>query len=332
MSAAEFLQFDLPAMLVGSLAALVCGLLGNFLVLRRQSLLGDAISHVVLPGIVLGFLVAGKISTWPMLIGAGVAALVAVGLIELIKRLSKLETGAAMGVVFTSMFAGGVVLLEQTGARGVHLDVEHALYGNVEGTTWLVAKGWSSLLDPTALSQLPTSILRLGVVAILAVSFVVLFFKELRLVTFDPAFARNIGFAPRGLGLALIVFVSAAAVAAFDAVGSILVIAMFICPAATARMLTDRLSTQLWASALIAFLSGTLGYVVAALVPLWLGFDTSLKAAGMIALVAGAFQVIAMVFAPQHGVLSKARRQAKMSQKLASDDSDDLVEFPGGKA
>jgi len=272
-----------------------------------------------LPGIVIGFLVAGEISTWPMLIGAAAAALIAVGLIELIKALSNLEAGAAMGVVFTTMFAGGVVLLEQSGARGVHLDVEHALYGNVEGTIWLAARSWSSLVDPVALAQLPMSIVRLGLVALLAVLFVAVFFKELRLITFDAGFAHNIGFAPRGLSLALIVLVSAAAVAAFDAVGSILVIAMFICPAATARMLTDRLSSQMWISAGTALLSGILGYLVAALVPLWLGLDTSFKAAGMIAVVAGALQVIAMVFAPRYGVLSKARRQAVLGRKSGSD-------------
>ena len=164
VTAAEFLQFDLPALLVGTLAALVCGLLGNFLVLRRQSLLGDAISHVVLPGIVAGFLVAGAIATVPMLLGAGAAALIAVALIELIRRLARVEPGAAMGVVFTTMFAAGVVLLEQSGARSVHLDVEHALYGNVEATIWLDVAAPSDLFDRSVLATLPDAIVRLGVV------------------------------------------------------------------------------------------------------------------------------------------------------------------------
>ena len=103
MSAPDFLIIDLPAMLVAVLAAASCGLLGNFLVLRRQALIGDAISHVALPGIVVGFLVAGEIATFPLMLGAMGAAILAAVLIETIRRVGGLESGAAMGVVFTTM-------------------------------------------------------------------------------------------------------------------------------------------------------------------------------------------------------------------------------------
>ncbi|MCU0854441.1 MAG: metal ABC transporter permease, partial [Rhodobacteraceae bacterium] len=128
---AEFVMLSLPPMVIGVLAAVACALPGNFLLLRRQALIGDAISHVVLPGIVAAFLVTGAVSTWPMMIGAAVAAVVAVVLIEVVRRVGRIEPGAAMGVVFTAMFAGGVLLLEQSDTSGVHLDVEHALYGNL---------------------------------------------------------------------------------------------------------------------------------------------------------------------------------------------------------
>ena len=116
MTEADFLAIDLPAILVAVLSATSCGLLGNFLILRRQALIGDAISHVALPGIVAGFLIAGTIATLPLMLGAMAAAVIAAGLIEIIRRAGRLESGAAMGVVFTSMFAIGIVLLEQTGA------------------------------------------------------------------------------------------------------------------------------------------------------------------------------------------------------------------------
>ena len=305
----EFLQLDFPSILLGTLAALSCGLLGNFLVLRKQALMGDTISHVVLPGIVTGFLITGVAATWPMMLGALVAALLAVSLIEIIRRVGRVETGAAMGVVFTTMFAAGVVMLEQSGARGVHLDVEHALYGNLESAIWLDALAVSDLWNVSALKGLPDAVWRLLGVTVLVILFVLAFYKELMLTSFDPAHADSIGVSSRLMGFGLVFMTALAAVAAFAAVGSILVIAMFICPAATARMLTDRLSTQLWLSANVSVISGILGYVLAAFGPIWLGGEHSVSAAGMIALVAGFLQVCAMILAPKYGALfNHARR------------------------
>lgn len=305
MTTEIFLQFDFPSILLGTLAALACALLGNFLVLRRQSLIGDAISHVVLPGIVVGFIVTGTTSTWPMMLGAAGAAVIAVGLIELVRRLGGVEPGAAMGVVFTTMFAAGVVLLEQSDTSNVHLDVQHALYGNLESAVWLEAASWADLLDPAKLAALPEPVHRLAVVSAIVIAFILLFYKELKLVSFDAAFADSLGVPSAWIGFALVFMTAVAAVAAFDAVGSILVIAMFICPAATARMLTDRLPTQLWISAVVAVASGIGGYLLAAFAPLWLGTSGSVSAAGMIALVAGLLQALAMMFAPRYGVLTR---------------------------
>ena len=304
-----FLQYDLPSILLGSLAALACGLLGNFLVLRKQALMGDAISHVVLPGIVLGFLLSHETSSWAMMLGAGAAAVFAVLLIELIRRIGNVEPGAAMGVVFTTMFAAGVVILEQSGAAGVHLDVEHALYGNLESAIWLDAYTLSDLWSLHALLQLPESVKQLFVVNALIIMFILLFFKELKLISFDPLLAASLGFSPKRLGLALIIMVAIAAVAAFSAVGSILVIAMFICPAATARVLTDNLKHQLIISGGVSLSAGIMGYLAAAFGPAILGFDVSVSAAGMIAVVAGVQQVLAMLFAPHYGVIMRRRRQ-----------------------
>ena len=298
---AEFVQFSLTPMLIGVLAAVACALPGNFLILRRQALIGDAISHVVLPGIVVAFLVTGTVATMPMLIGAGVAALVAVVLIEAIRRLGRIEPGAAMGVVFTALFAGGVLLLEQSDTSRVHLDVDHALMGNLETLIWLRAIGWDSVIDPVALSHLPPELPRIAVVAALMAALTVIFWRPLKLATFDEGFARAIGLPVSAIGLALVIAAAVAAVAAFDAVGSIIVIAMFICPPATARLMTDRLATQVWLSLGIAALSAILGYVLAGYGPIWLGFDSAVSAAGMIATVSGVMLAIACLWGRARG-------------------------------
>ncbi len=311
----EFLEIDLPVLATGSLAALACGLLGNFLLLQRQSLLGDAVSHVVLPGIVIAFLLTGSTGTWPMLLGAGAAAVASVALIDLVQRAARIEPGAATGVVLTSLFALGVVLLEQSGARAVHLDVQHALMGSLEGIVWLGARDWSALVDPARLATLPEPLVRLAVVTVVVGLLVGLLYKELAIVSFDPGHATSLGIPARAIGLVLLLASAVAAVAAFDAVGAILTVAMFVCPPATARMLTDRLGTQIVLSAVVAVLAGTLGYVAAAWAPLWFGLERGLGAAGTIALVAGCLQALAILFAPRYGALVRARARTRAGRR-----------------
>lgn len=298
MSGEEFVPLSLTPMLIGIFAAVACALPGNFLLLRRQALIGDAISHVVLPGIVVAFLISGTIAAWPMMLGAAGAALVAVVLIEAIRRLGRIEPGAAMGVVFTTMFAGGVLLLEQTDTSTVHLDVEHALYGNLESLIWLDATGWSSLWDLEALRHLPVELPRMALTLVAVCLFIALFWRALKISTFDEGFARTMGIRTNALGLGLVITAAVAAVAAFDAVGSIIVIAMFICPPAAARMMTNHLEGQISWSVAFAILSAVLGYVLAGYGPLWLGGADAVSAAGMIATVSGIILALAAKFGP----------------------------------
>lgn len=317
---ADFLEIDLPALATGTLAALACGLLGNFLLLQRQSLLGDAVSHVVLPGIVIAFLLTGSSATWPMLLGAAGAAVSSVLLIELVQRAARIEPGAAMGVVLTSLFALGVVLLEQSDARSIHLDVQHALMGSLEGTVWLGARDGWALVDPARLAELPDALLQLAWVCAAVVVLVALLRKELAIASFDPGHAVSLGIPARAISLGLLLGSAVAAVAAFDAVGAIVTIAMFVCPAATARMLTDRLARQIWLSALAALLAGALGYALAAWAPLALGLERGLGAAGMIAVVAGLLQGLSILLAPRYGVLARARaRRAQLRSGRAQE-------------
>lgn len=298
MSGAEFVPLSLPPLLIGICAAIACALPGNFLVLRRQALIGDAISHVVLPGIVVAFLATGMIAAWPMMLGAAGAAVVAVVMIELIRRLGRIEPGAAMGVVFTSMFAAGVLLLEQSDTSTVHLDVKHALYGNLESLIWLDATGWGSLLDLEALQGLPVELPRMAVTLLAVALFILVFWRPLKLSTFDEGFAQTLGIRTGVLGLALVITAAVAAVAAFDAVGSIIVIAMFICPPAAARLMTNRLEHQVAWSVVFAIASAVMGYVLAGYGPLWLGGRDAVSAAGMIATVSGVILAFAARFGP----------------------------------
>ncbi|MGM0783980.1 MAG: metal ABC transporter permease [Pseudomonadota bacterium] len=295
----DFFMFSLVPLTVAVVIGMTCALLGNFLVLRRQSLIGDAISHVALPGIVVSFILTGMLASGAMMLGAGVSALVTVVMIELIRRLGRVETSAAMGVTFTSLFALGVLLLEWHDAAGVHLDVEHALYGNLESLIWFEGTGPAALFDPLALAELPPQLARVVLVWGLVVAFVAAFRRHLVLGSFDPDFAASVRAHPALVDLLLVTLVAVAAIAAFEAVGSIIVIAMFICPAAAARLMTDRLSVQIAWSQGFAVIASVAGYVLAGYGPGWLGIDASLSAAGMIATVSGLLLLTACLWGPR---------------------------------
>lgn len=306
-----FLQLDLAPLLAATLACLVCGLIGNLLLLTRQSLLGDAISHSILPGIVAGFWVSGTRAAPPMVLGALAAAILAALLIGLVRRLTRLEPGAAMGVVFSGMFALGVVLIEVSGAHAVDLDLDCVLYGQLEALIWPAATGPASLVDAAALADFPAEVWTLAAALSLVLLMLALLWKELRLAAFDPDFAAATGFPPRLLSALVLVLVAVACVAAFWAVGSVLVIAALVAPAAIARLLTDRYAAQFALSGLVAVAMGAGGYLAAAALPGALGLGHGLSAAGMIAVAAGVLLALAW------GLGSQGRRRAQRGRAAA---------------
>lgn len=283
----EFLRLDLPPLLAAILAGGTCGLLGSFLVLRRESLLGDALAHAVLPGIVAGFALTGLRSGPAMLLGALAAALLATFLIGVVRRAARLEAGAATGLVFTGFFAAGLVLLEVTGARQADLDLDCVLFGQIETLVWLDAQGPASLLDPAALAGLPRQLGLLAAVAAAAAGFVALAWHPLRLLAFDPDFARSLGFRVGRWEVALNLFIAAAAVAAFESVGSILVVALLVCPAAALRLATDRYATQVLGGAALGAALGAAGVLLAGPLPAVFGAPFALNAAGVIGTLGG---------------------------------------------
>jgi manganese/zinc/iron transport system permease protein len=294
----DFLRLDLPALLAAMLAGGTCGLLGSFLVLRRESLLGDALSHAVLPGIVAGFALTGLRSAVPMLLGALFAALLATTAITWIRRVARMEAGAATGLVFTGFFALGLVLLEVTGARNADLDIDCVLFGQLETLVWLEAAGLGSLLDPVALMGMPRQLGLLFAVALAAGAFVLAFWRPLKLLCFDPDYARSLGLRVGRWEMLLNLMIAAAAVAAFEAVGSILVIALLVCPAVALRLMTDRYTVQVLGGAALGAGLGAAGVLLAGPLPAALGLEFALNAAGLIGTLAGLSVVVALARRP----------------------------------
>ncbi|WP_372621192.1 metal ABC transporter permease [Falsiroseomonas sp.] len=296
MTLSDFLMLDLPPLLAAIMAGTTCGLLGSFLVLRRESLIGDALSHAVLPGIVLGFAVTGLRAGLPMLVGAMLAGLAAVALIAVVQKVARLDSGAAIGAVFTTFFAIGLVLLEVTGARAVDLDLDCVLFGQLETLVWTEGRSAAALLDPQALSALPRQLGLMAGVALAVGVTVALIWRPLKLICFDPAYAQALGIPGRRIEIGLALMVAAAAVAAFEAVGSILVVAMLVCPAAALRLMTDRYNTQVLGGAALGAALGAVGYALAGPVPAVLGIDLALNAAGVIGTLGGLMVAGAALF------------------------------------
>ncbi len=294
--------------LVGVLSAISCALPGNFLVLRKLSLMGDAISHAVLPGLAIAFLLSHSRSSWSMFVGAVIVGVLTAVLTQLIMRHGKVEQGAAMGVVFSILFAVGLILIRQA-ADHVDLDPGCVLYGNIVQVP----------LDALG-GQVPPVVVNLGVVLVVNVLFVGLFYKELKLTAFDPELATTLGIDARWMHYALMVIVAVTTVANFEAVGSILVIAMLIVPGVTAHLLTDRLGIMIVISALLAVASAVLGHVLAAFGPGWLGMNGSANTAAMMAVVTGGFLLIAIAFSPQHGLVATLVRRVALSSQILRQD------------
>ncbi len=314
------LGLDLFPLLAAVFAALVCGLLGNFLVLRRLSLMGDAVSHSVLPGLVIAFMVTDSRNPLVMFLGAAVAGIVTVILVEVVKKYGRVESGAAMGVVFSVLFALGVLLIEQAAVRHVDLDADCVLYGQLETLVWYGAPSSASeLFQWSTVDAIPRQVLTLAIILALTIGMVTLMYKELRIAAFDPALATAQGFNATIMHYVLMVFVAAATVASFEAVGSILVIAMLVCPAATARLFTDRLHSQIFASVVIALICGIGGYFAATIIPALFERD-AVNAAGSMAMVGGLTVTVAIIFSPRHGVLSRVVRRRRLASRVAIDD------------
>lgn len=293
--------FDTWIVVVGALCAVACALPGCFLVLRRMSMMGDAISHAVLPGLAIAFLLTGSRASWTMFIGAVIIGVLTAVFTQWISHWGKVDRGASMGIVFTTLFAVGLILIVQA-ADHVDLDPECVLYGAIELTpldviwegTWL-GVFW----------EIPRAALVLLVVGLLNLILIVLFFKEFKLTSFDPDLATSLGIYAPFFHYLLMAMVAVTTVAAFEAVGSILVIAMLIVPGATAHLLCDRLAVMLWISAGVALLAAGSGHFLAVLIPAVTPLG-DLSTSGMMAVMSGVIFTLAALFGPRHGWIARS--------------------------
>lgn len=259
-------------LLVTVLAALVCALLSCWLVLMGWSLMGDGISHAVLPGVALAYILGA-----PFALGALFAALVAVALIGSVAARRRVREDAAIGIVFTVMFALGLVLLS---AFPSQVDLHSVIFGNVLGVSW--ADVW-----------------QIGLLAVLVVAVLLVKRRDLVLYAFDPGYTHAIGLSPRLLSSLLLVALALTSVLALQIVGVVLVVALLVIPGATARLLTDRFTSMLLISSAVSLLAALAGFFLAYLL--------DISAGGTVVLALGVLFGLAYLFAPRHGLLAAAR-------------------------
>lgn len=268
-------------MLTGSLVAVSCGILGSFLILRKMAMVSDAISHAVLPGIVIAFLLGSSVDSIGMIVGAGLIGILTTFLIEFFHQKGKLQTDASIGVTFTWLFALGVILISYY-AGDAHIDEDCVLYGEIAYTPLdLVYLTNGEVLGPKA-------IIVLSGVLLLILTFVIFAYKEFFITTFDPAFSISVGISSTLWHYVLMSLVSLTTVASFESVGAILVVAFLVTPAATAYLITTDLKNMIALSCLFGILSAIAGYFLA------YAIDGSI--AGAMASVAGVIFGIVFIF------------------------------------
>lgn len=295
------IQPEFEILVIAVVVAIACAILGVFLVLRRMALMSDAISHSILLGIVIGFFLTEDVTSPLLILGAAATGLLTVMLVELLQRTRLVKEDAAIGLVFPALFSIGVILIARH-AGNVHLDTDAVLLGE------LVFAPFDRLVIG-GVDVGPRVLWVMGVILLLNALFVTIFYKELKVTTFDPGLAAALGFSPILIHYLFMSLVSVTAVGAFDAVGSILVVAMMIGPPATAYLLTDRLRTMVLLSAAVGAIGAVAGYFLSA----WL--DASI--AGCMAVTIGVCFALSFTFAPERGVVAVRRRRIRQRWEFA---------------
>lgn len=290
---------NLEIIIIASVVSVACVIPGVFLLLRRMALMSDAISHAILPGIVVGFFIAGTLDSPLPMIGAVAASMLTVFLTELLYKTRLVKSDAAIGIVFPAMFSLGVIMVTLY-AGNVHLDTDAVLLGELVFAPL-------DRMEVFGIS-LPRSLVKMSAILALNLGLVLLFFKELKLSTFDKGLSASLGFAPAILNYGLMLTTSVTAVGAFDSVGAVLVVALMIAPAATALLLTDRLSRMIIFASLTAIASSISGFFLAR------ALDAGI--AGAMATMTGFFFVLAFLFSPKSGLVTRFRARRRMKKEF----------------
>jgi len=280
------------AMIVSSLVGIMCGTLGCFLVLRNMSLIGDALSHAILPGIYFSFVFFGY-STLGFFFGATVAGMLTAVGITWVQDHVKTKNDAAIGIIFTAMFSIGVIGISALSRTGAHLDLKDFLFGNVLGIS-------------------DSDIILTSIITIYTLISIIVFYRYLFVTTFQPTIATAMGFSTKTIHYFFMLLLSVAVVSSLGAVGVILVVAMLITPAATALLLSDNLKKVLVISAVVGLLSALVGFLVS------VRFETTPGPA--MTLVATSFYMIAVAFSPSKGLVFKYIQRLKQKKKIVKED------------
>jgi ABC-type Mn2+/Zn2+ transport system permease subunit/Mn-dependent DtxR family transcriptional regulator len=277
-------------MLVAIVCCVTCGVIGSFIILRRMALVGDALAHAVLPGVVIGFLIGGKnpVSLFLGAVGAGVVTALLIGLV---KQKTRVKEDTAIGVVFTALFAAGIMMISSM--PRLHLDLQCYLFGDVLAAT-------------------ATDLWLTGVIGVVVLALVIVFYKQLVVTSFDPVMATSIGISAAAVHYGLMTLLSMTVVASLQAVGVVLVIAMLITPGATAYLLTHRMNRML-------ALAGVFG-AISAVVGMGLANKYNTNSGPAMVCVAASFFVLAMLFSPKEGVALTALRRVRAARRVALED------------
>jgi manganese/zinc/iron transport system permease protein len=284
--------------IIAVVVAFACAIPGTFLVLRKMAMISDAISHSILPGIVLGFFLVQDISSPLLIFMAALSGLLTVILVEIINKTGLVKEDTAIGLVFPALFSIGVIMIARN-AGDVHLDTDAVLVGDLAFAPFDRFFIFNTDIGPKSLWVM-------GGILIFSLTLLIIFFKELKISTFDAGLASSLGFSPVVIHYALMSVTSITTVGAFDAVGAILVVALMIVPAAAAYLLTENLR---WMIILAAFIGG-----LAALSGYWVAHFLNVSVSGAMATVLGIIFLITYLFAPAKGLISVLIKQHR--QKL----------------
>ncbi|WP_310991655.1 metal ABC transporter permease [Aequorivita marina] len=287
--------------LIAAVVAMACAIPGVFLVLRKMALISDAISHSILPGIVIGFFITQDLNSPLLILLAAFTGVITVVMVEYIQKTGLVKEDTAIGLVFPALFSIGVILISKN-AGDVHLDVDAVLLGELAFAPFDRVEIGGADIGPKSLWVM-------GSILLVIISLLLLFFKELKVSTFDAGLSASLGISPLVIHYGLMSVSSITVVGAFDAVGAILVVALMIAPAAAAYLLTEDLKKMIWLSVFFGVLSAVSGYWVAN----WL--DASI--AGSIATTLGVIFLLVYLFAPKKGLISVLYRQKRQRTEVS---------------
>jgi manganese/zinc/iron transport system permease protein len=287
--------------LIAAVTAAACAIPGVFLVLRKMALISDAISHSILPGIVIGFMITQDLASPWLILLAAFSGIITVVLVEMIQKTKLVKEDTAIGLVFPALFSIGVILIAQN-ANDVHLDVDAVLLGELA-----FAPFDRFYIDGTDIG--PKALWIISIILLITLGLLLAFYKELKLSTFDIGLASALGFSPVVLHYGLMSVASVTTVAAFDAVGAILVVALMITPAATAYLLTTDLKKMILLSLLFGVGSAIGGY--------WFAHWLDASISGSITTILGLLFLGVYLFAPSKGLVAVLLRQNRQLKEVS---------------